>query len=82
MSLPQSVLDTLNENARQAGVAAPGRGDDLFKAGVLDSFTLVDFVSVIEEECGVKVPDADVKPENFRTVEAIESYVAARGGRG
>ena len=81
MSLPQSVLDTLNENARQAGAAPPAGGDDLFKAGVLDSFTLIDLVAVIEEQCGVKVPDADVKPENFRTIEAIESYVAARGGR-
>jgi acyl carrier protein len=78
MPLPQSVLDVLNENAQQAGVATPAPGDDLFKSGVLDSFTLIDLVSVIEEQCGVKVSDTDVNPDNFRSVERIEAYVAAR----
>jgi acyl carrier protein len=78
MPLPQSVLDVLNENAQQAGVAPPAPGDDLFKSGVLDSFTLIDLVSVIEEQCGVKVSDTDVNPDNFRSVERIEAYVAAR----
>jgi acyl carrier protein len=46
--------------------------------GVLDSFALVDFVSVLEGETGIKVPDSDVNPANFQTIEAIERYVASR----
>ena len=80
MSLPQGVIEYLNENARTQGVAPPGPQDDLFKAGVLDSFTLVDFVTVLEEQCGIKIPDGDVRAENFNTIEAIERYVDARGG--
>jgi acyl carrier protein len=76
MALPQAVLDFLAESAQNNGAGAPRNGDDLFKTGALDSFALVDFVTVLEEQCGVKVPDSDVTPANFQTLEAIESYVA------
>ena len=78
MSLPQQVSDFLNDNAVATGTSAPNTDTDLFANGVLDSFALVDFVTVIEEHCGVFVPDSDVIPANFRTIEAIESYVTKR----
>ena len=77
MALPQAVLDLLSENARNNGAAPPQDGDDLFKTGALDSFALVDFVTVLEEQCGIKVPDADVNPANFQTIAAIETYVVS-----
>lgn len=80
MSLPSGVMDFINENARRERVEDLKRDDDLFKKGVVDSFTLVDLISVLEEQCGIKVPDSDVNPQNFQTVEAIERYVAARRG--
>lgn len=48
---------------------------DLLQSGVLDSlaiFTLVDF---IEERLGVAVPDDDLVPENFQTLDAVASMV-------
>jgi acyl carrier protein len=80
MALPQGVTDYLNENASNNGAAVPASGDDLFKAGILDSFALVDFIGVLESETGISVPDSDVKPANFQTLEAIESYVESRKG--
>lgn len=80
MALPQGVIDYLNENAEREGAQQPGPSDDLFQSGVLDSFALVDFVSVLEEECGIKVPDSDINPGNFRSLDAIERYVATRKG--
>ena len=80
MGLPQGVLDFLNENAQNNGAKQPAVGDDLFKLGALDSFALVDFLGVLETETGIKVPDADVKPANFQTLEAIEQYVSAHKG--
>lgn len=80
MSLPQGVIDYLNDNAQQQGAEQPKAGDDLFKMGVLDSFALVDFVTVLEEETGIKVPDSDVNPANFQNIEAIEHYVESRQG--
>lgn len=80
MALPQGVTAYLDEQARRAGVAQPQRDDDLFDLGVLDSFALVDFVTVLEEHCALKIPDADVNPANFQTVEAIELYVESHKG--
>jgi acyl carrier protein len=78
MALPQGVIDYLNDNAQTNGVEQPQAGDDLFKLGVLDSFALVDFVTMLEGETGITVPDGDVNPANFQTIEAIERYVASR----
>jgi acyl carrier protein len=80
MALPEKVLDYLNENAQREGLEQPKAGDDLFRLGVLDSFALVDFISVLEEECGIKVPDGDVNPGNFQSLDAIERYVETRKG--
>lgn len=82
MPLPQPVIDFLNESARTAGAAAPSREDDLFNLGALDSFALVDFLGVLEEHTGIKVPDADVNAATFQTIEKIEAYVERRGGQG
>jgi acyl carrier protein len=82
MALPEAVLDYLNDSARSAGAPAPKETDDLFKAGVLDSFALVDFLAVLEEHAGIKVPDSDVNPSNFQTIQAIERYAEARKGQG
>ena len=73
-------MNYLIENAQNNGAAAPKEGDDLFKSGALDSFALVDFVTLLEEQCVIKVPDADINPANFQTIDAIEAYVTAHRG--
>jgi acyl carrier protein len=80
MALPQGVMEFLNANAQREGAGQLGTRDDLFRAGVLDSFSLVDLVSLLEDQCGVKIPDADVNPGNFQTIEKIEQYVESRKG--
>jgi acyl carrier protein len=80
MTLPAAVLAYLNERAKSAGVARPEVEDDLFKMGVLDSFALVDFISILEQQCGIKIPDTDVDAANFQSINAIERYVESRKG--
>jgi acyl carrier protein len=80
MALPQGVTDFLYQNAQQAGAEQPGPDDDLFVKGILDSFTLVDFMSVLEEECNIKIPDSDVNPANFKSIAAVQRYVETHKG--
>lgn len=80
MALPQSINDFLKESATSAGVSPPVNGEDLFKTGVLDSFALVDFVALLESICQIKIPDSDVVPANFQTLQAIEHYVQSHQG--
>jgi acyl carrier protein len=78
VSLPQITIDFLNANARANGARHPGPDDDLFELGALDSFALVDLVTMLEEHCKVTVPDADLDQANFQTIEMIEHYVDSR----
>ena len=77
--LPESVITYLNQAARQARTKMPDRDSSLFVSGLLDSFSLVDFVALIESECDVRVDDADLRPENFDTIAKIESFIERAG---
>jgi acyl carrier protein len=81
MALPEVVISYINENAEREGVPTPQLKDDLFKLGVLDSFSLVDFVSILESQFNIQISDSDVNPENFRSIEVIERYVDSRRGQ-
>ena len=50
----------------------------LFSAGVIDSFGFVELVIDLEALLGVKVPDAELKPSRFETVDQIVAYFQAR----
>src|SRR5262249_34930844 len=77
--LPKNVLNYLDQAAKEARTQLPDRNSSLFLAGVLDSFSLVDFVTVLESECGIKVDDADLRPENFDTIAKVEAFVERAG---
>jgi acyl carrier protein len=80
MALPSAITEYLNENAQREGQSAPTGDDDLFKLGILDSFALIDFVTLLEEHCEIKVPDGDVNPANFQSVAQIERYIQKKKG--
>jgi acyl carrier protein len=56
----------------------PAPDESLFESGLLDSFALADLVSALENEFGVKIPDSDLIPRKFDSLERIESYLDAR----
>lgn len=74
--LPETVLNYLQQSAKQARAELPAYNASLFSAGVLDSFALVDFVALLETECGIRVADADLRPENFDTMAKVETFIA------
>ncbi|MGA2135215.1 MAG: acyl carrier protein [Bryobacteraceae bacterium] len=49
--------------------------ESLFESGVLDSFALTDMVSALEKEFAIRIPDADLTPRKFDSIERIESYI-------
>jgi len=54
--------------------------ESLFESGLLDSFTLTDLVGELEREFGVRIPDSDLTPRRFDSVERIEAYLQGRLG--
>ena len=55
----------------------PEDDENLFDSGFLNSFELADLVEAIEKDFGVKVPDADMRPGKFMTLNKIENYVSS-----
>jgi len=53
-----------------------GPDSDLFDAG-LDSMAIMQVILMIEEEFGVKLPDAAIKRETFTTANRIAAAVTA-----
>ena len=56
----------------------PAADESLFDSGLLDSFALADLVNALEKEFSVKIPDADLNPRKFDSLERIESYLESR----
>lgn len=56
----------------------PAPDESLFDSGVLDSFALPDLVSALEEEFGISIPDSDLNPRKFASIERIEEYLDSR----
>jgi acyl carrier protein len=50
----------------------------LLDAGVIDSTGVLELLMFLETEFGLVVPDEDLVPENFDSVDAIGRYVAER----
>ena len=57
-------------------IHAPAAGSqDLREAG-LTSLDLVNLMLAVEAEFDIEIPQADMTPDNFRSIDAIEALVA------
>ena len=70
LSVLQAVAD---------GPLTPENDEALFTSGLLDSFALPDFVSGLEKEFDVTIPDSDLSARKFDTIERVEEYLASKG---
>jgi acyl carrier protein len=57
----------------------PAADESLFDSGLLDSFALPDLIGAMEKEFSITIPDADLNPRKFDTIELIEQYLDAKG---
>lgn len=55
-----------------------GPEESLFDSGVLDSFALPDLVSALEQEFSIQIPDSDLNPRKFDSIQRIEEYLDSR----
>ena len=57
---------------------SPSPDESLFESGLLDSFSLPDLVTALESEFKISVPDKDLTPRKFDSIERIQSYIESR----
>ena len=74
--MKESILKIIQEVSGKPDV--PSDDESLFDSGLLDSFALTDMVAALETTFGIKVPDSDLNPRKFDTVDKIAAYVESR----
>jgi len=52
---------------------------DFIQGGMLDSFDIVMLVNTMDERFGISINGVDVLPENFSSVERIETLLRKNG---
>ena len=50
----------------------------LLQLGIIDSTGVLSLLMFTEEQFGLDVPDADVTPEHFDSIQALTAYVTER----
>jgi acyl carrier protein len=73
MNQQNKIAEIVRRVAGKSVDFAPG--DSLFESGLLDSFSLPDLVTALESEFSVRIPDSDLNPRKFDSVERIGAYL-------
>jgi acyl carrier protein len=56
----------------------PAADESLFESGLLDSFTLTDLVAELESSFHIQIPDSDLSPRKFDTIDRIDAYISSK----
>ena len=68
----------VEEIALGRGIRTIAEDDDLLAGGIIDSLGVTQLVAFLEERFGIRVTDEELTPANFRTIAAIEAFVACK----
>jgi acyl carrier protein len=55
-----------------------GISDNLIDSGIIDSLGIQKLIAFLEKEFIILILDMEVVPENFQSVEAIESFIKTK----
>ncbi|MGO8904194.1 MAG: acyl carrier protein [Solirubrobacteraceae bacterium] len=72
----------VREIALGRGIDSVAHDRDLLDGGVIDSLGIVQLISFLEENYGIKVDDDDLDPENFRSLDSIAVLVEKKKMKG
>lgn len=71
----EGLHDFLKEQINELAFTEVSNEESLVESGLLDSIVVVDLVVAIEEEYDVHIPNSDVIPEHFESINHIVAYL-------
>jgi acyl carrier protein len=74
------MKDFLIAKIDEIGFAEVNVEDSLWESGVLDSITIVEFATELEEEYEIEIPFDDIIVENFETLSLVIKYLKKKQG--
>lgn len=76
--IKEKVREFIIDAAQRKGMEVAGDDESLTENGVIDSLVIFRLVSFLEDNFGIRIADEEIVNENFRSVNAIESFVNER----
>lgn len=76
--IKEKVREFIIDAAQGKGLEVANDDDSLTESGVVDSLIIFRLVSFLEDNFGLRIADEEIVNENFRSVNAIESFVSER----
>ena len=67
-----------NQLVREKTMKNIGRGDDLIESGVIDSLGILKLLEFLESKFSIHISDEELIPENFESIESIESFISRK----
>ena len=67
-----------NQLVREKTMKNIGRGDDLIESGVIDSLGILKLLEFLESKFSIHIADEELIPENFESIESIESFISRK----
>ena len=55
--------------------------DSLLKKGIIDSMGVMELVAFVQREHSFRVDPEDILPENFDSLDSLESYIRRKTGK-
>ena len=74
--MKQKIIEILNELRPEYDF---NQNVDFIEEGMLDSFDIVTLVTTLDATFGISINGVDVLPENFSSVEKIETLLEKNG---
>jgi acyl carrier protein len=78
MDARNALKEYLMEMIMDQGRSSIEPDEDLLTQGLIDSMGILQLVSFMEKKFNIKVPDEDIVPDNFRTLDSLTEYVTKR----
>ena len=67
-----------NQLVREKTMKNIGRGDDLIESGIIDSLGILKLLEFLESKFSINISDEELIPENFESIESIESFISRK----
>lgn len=80
MDVEAGVREFLRDQVVARDVASIGADESLLDSGLLDSASILELVGFLESRFAVEIPDEELIPENFDTINAITVLVTKKTG--
>jgi acyl carrier protein len=78
MSTAEKITSFIEKMSLDEGGAKVTSETSLLDSGLIDSTGILELVSFLESEFGIRVEDEEIVPENFETVSRIAAFVDSK----